>query len=264
MSRKLLILGGTFEAYRLVDLLISNFSEEKLIVVSSLSGATTNPKITSGEFRIGGFGGFSGLKNYLKNNNISILINATHPFANKISANAFTISKELGIPYFRLSRPAWKKISGDKWIDVPDVKTAADQLIKKGNSLPVDIYNRNIFLSIGSRELHYFKKCHSYNFFIRTIEKPKGIDTPIKSNFLHDRGPFILKDEINLFKKYSIKLLISKNSGGEQTYSKIEASRKLKIPIIMVKRPKISSTNVSHSVNEAINWISKLLKKTKN
>ena len=60
MYKKILILGGTHEAYRLVDLIISNFSPEKLIVVSSLSGTTSNPRIPSGEVRVGGFGGFLG------------------------------------------------------------------------------------------------------------------------------------------------------------------------------------------------------------
>ena len=111
MYKKLLILGGTHEAYSLVETLITNFSSEKLKIVSSLAGYTSNPKLPPGEVRLGGYGGFLGLKNYLKNQNFSFIINATHPFANQISQNAHSAAKELGISYFRLSRPPWEKIS---------------------------------------------------------------------------------------------------------------------------------------------------------
>ena len=132
-------------------------------------------------------------------------------------------------------------------------------MIESDSPLLNSLSNQNIFLSIGSRELHYFKKFNLYNFFIRTVEKPQENTFPIKSKFLHERGPFFLENEINLLKKYYIKLLISKNSGGEQTYPKIEASRKLNIPVIIVSRPKLSSTEVSYSFNETIDWISKIV-----
>lgn len=257
MYKKLLILGGTHEAYSLVEKLISNFPSDKLRIISSLAGSTSKPKLPSGEVICGGFGGVLGLKNYLIKNNISFVINATHPFANKISQNAQSVTNELGISYFRLSRPPWEKISGDKWIEVPDVKAAANQLIESKSQLLKNAYKKNIFLSIGSRELHYFKKCYSHNFFIRTVEKATTVNSPAKSIFFYERGPFNLQNELNLLKKNAIKLLVSKNSGGVHTYPKIEASRKLNIPVIMIRRPKLSPKIVSYSLNEAIFWIAK-------
>ena len=141
MPNKLLILGGTHEAYNLAEYLISNFTSEQLITVSSLSGATSNPKNPAGQLRIGGFGGFRGLKNYLINENISMVVNATHPYATKISENSNTATNELGISYFRLSRPPWEKFYGDQWIDVPNIENAANFLIEnKYKCLSVLIY----------------------------------------------------------------------------------------------------------------------------
>ena len=259
MTKKLLILGGTHEAYSLADYLISNFPSEKLITVSSLSGATSNPKIPAGEVRIGGFGGFFGLKNYLINENISILVNATHPYATQISENSNAAAKEIGISYFRLSRPAWEKFSGDQWIDVPNIENAANYLIDNEKSLLNNLSTLNIFLTTGARELNFFKKCNSYNFFVRTVDVPKNNSILPNAKFLQERGPFLLDNEVSLFRKYSIKILITKNSGGTPTYAKIEASRKLNIPIIMVERPIFSSSETCFSIDETIELISNII-----
>jgi len=259
MTKKLLILGGTHEAYSLAEYLILNFSSKKLITISSLSGATSNPKIPAGKVRIGGFGGFNGLKNYLINENIGIVINATHPYANKISQNSNAAAKELGISYFRLSRPPWEKFCGDQWIDVPNIENAANYLIENKKTLLNNLSTLNIFLSTGTRELNFFKKCNSYNFFVRTVDVPKNDLMLPNAKFFQERGPFLFDNEVSLFRKYSIKLLITKNSGGSATYAKIEASRKLNIPIIMVRRPKISSSETYFSLDETIEWISNII-----
>ena len=259
MTKKLLILGGTHEAYSLAEYLILNFPSEKLITVSSLSGATLNPKIPAGSLRIGGFGGFFGLKNYLINENISIIVNATHPYATQITKNSNASAKELGIPYFRLSRPPWKKFCGDQWIDVPSIENASNFLIENEKSLLNNLSTLNIFLTTGARELDFFKKCNSYNFFVRTADLPKNNTLLPNAKFLQERGKFFFDNEVSLFQKYSIKLLITKNSGGSHTYAKIEASRKLNIPIIMIRRPISSSSETCFSLDETIELISNII-----
>ena len=259
MTNKLLILGGTHEAYSLAEYLTSNFPSEKLITVSSLSGATSNPKIPAGLVKIGGFGGFLGLKNYLINENISIVVNATHPYATQISENSNAVAKEIGISYFRLSRPPWEKFCGDQWIDVPNIENAANYLIENEKSLLNNLSTLNIFLTTGARELNFFKKCNSYNFFVRTVDVPYNNAMLPNAKFLQERGPFLFDNEVSLFQKYSIKLLITKNSGGSPTYAKIEASRKLNIPIIMVRRPISPSSETCFSLDETIEWISNII-----
>ncbi len=126
MPEKLLILGGTSEAYDLAECLVEQYSPEQLTVISSLAGVTANPKLPAGEVRIGGFadtystGGKSGrnsklgLQKYLLQEKISLLVNATHPYATQISENAAAVATELGLPYFRLTRPPWVKHIGDQ------------------------------------------------------------------------------------------------------------------------------------------------------
>lgn len=171
MPEKLLILGGTREAYELAECLVSQFSPEQLTVISSLAGVTEHPRQPAGEVRIGGFsdtngtGGKSGLQNYLLQEKISLLVNATHPYAAQISENALAAATELQIPFLRVTRPPWVKQPGDQWIEVPDMEAAANYLIDYKTISQNELYKHSVFLTIGNRGLSIFRKCNKNRFF---------------------------------------------------------------------------------------------------
>ena len=273
MPEKLLILGGTSEAYDLAECLVEQYSPEQLTVISSLAGVTANPKLPAGEVRIGGFadtystGGKSGrnsklgLQKYLLQEKISLLVNATHPYATQISENAAAVATELGLPYFRLTRPPWVKHSQDQWIEVPDLSAAVDYLnsvfLKTNSGLSKQI----IFLTTGNRGIELFQQCRKCHFVVRTVELPESVESGNSPTawenviFLQARGPFSVANELSLLQQHGINLLITKNSGGDSTYAKIEAARKLKIPVLMVARPEINSADQCWKVNQVIDWI---------
>ena len=128
MPEKLLILGGTREAYQLAENLDAKLPHEKINFISSLAGTTKIPNIPEGKFRTGGFGGLAGLKNFLVKEEISLLVDATHPFAENISKNAHLASSDLGLPFLVLIRPPWVKHSKDQWIEVSSLKNAVKYL----------------------------------------------------------------------------------------------------------------------------------------
>jgi precorrin-6A/cobalt-precorrin-6A reductase len=273
MPEKLLILGGTSEAYELAECLLEQYSPEKLTVMSSLAGVTVNPKLPAGGVRIGGFADtYStgeksgrnsklGLQKYLLQEKISLLVNATHPYATQISENALAVATELGLPYFRLTRPPWVKHSQDQWIEVPDLLAAVDYLnsglLKKNSGLSRQI----IFLTTGNRGIELFLQCRKCHFVVRTLELTgsvvSGSSTSDWENvtYLQARGPFSLENELSLLQQHGINLLITKNSGGDSTYAKIVAARKLKIPVLMVARPEMNSADQCWKVNQVMDWI---------
>ena len=128
MPEKLLILGGTREAYQLAENLDAKLPHEKINFISSLAGTTIKPNIPEGKFRTGGFGGLAGLKNFLVKEKISLLVDATHPFAENISKNALLASADLGLPFLVLNRPPWVKHSKDQWLEVSSLKNAVKYL----------------------------------------------------------------------------------------------------------------------------------------
>lgn len=224
-AKRILILGGTSEASRLAERLAGRTD---LVVISSLAGRVNQPAMPAGIVRIGGFGGIDGLTRYLLQERIQVVIDATHPFAAKISGNAELACSAIHIPLIAFERPPWIQQHEDRWFAVPDIRNAA--------SLANHKHNR-VFLSIGRLELGAFCECKDAWFLVRAIDQPED-SLPPNSKLILQRGPFHLDDERELLRNESINLIVSKNSGGIATYAKVEAARELQIPIVMIDRPR--------------------------
>jgi precorrin-6A/cobalt-precorrin-6A reductase len=239
---RVLILGGTREAHELAERLAEI---EGLQVISSLAGRTRAPRLPAGEIRTGGFGGAEGLARYLREERIGYLINATHPFADQISAHAVAAAAASGVKLLRLLRPAWQAAAEDRWIAARDATEAAEFCRREGG---------RILLTVGSGEIDAFAGVRNAHFVVRMIDVPEQIP-------LHDyrvvsaRGPFTLADEMRLLAEHHVNLLVAKNSGGDATYAKLEAARRLHLPVVMIDRPAIAlepRAPVSATVEAAI------------
>jgi precorrin-6A/cobalt-precorrin-6A reductase len=246
-THRVLILGGTGEALRLAEHLSQR---SDLTVISSLAGRVDQPRVSAGEVRIGGFGGVYGLTEYLATHRIDIVIDATHPFAVNISSHAELACRRGNIPLIALERPAWRSQQGDRWDQVPNIESAA---------LLVDELENRVFLSIGRQELAAFSECSKAWFLIRTIDKPT-VPLPQRSRLILSRGPFQLGGERLLLRQEAITHIVSKNSGGTATQSKIEAARELGIEVIMVERPAVARSNPCTTVDHVYSRLEQLLR----
>ncbi|AZB71820.1 cobalt-precorrin-6A reductase [Synechococcus elongatus] len=242
MSR-LLILGGTTEATRLAAALQD---WPQLEVQTSLAGRTQQPVLPAGSVRIGGFGGVAGLVDYLQAESIDLLIDATHPFAAQISQNAAEAAQQVGIPSLILQRPAWVPQAGDRWISVPDLAMAAEQLANLGD---------RIFLTIGRQELAAFADLRDRWFLMRMIDPPAEAAPLPPGEILLERGPFSLEHERSLLMQYQINAIVSKNSGGSATTSKLQAARELSLPVVMVERPVLPNIQQATTLDAAFQWL---------
>jgi len=244
--RKVLILGGTGDAVKLATQLENIPNIE---VISSLAGRTKKPSALVGQVRIGGFGGTEGLANYLRENAIDFLIDATHPCAGQITLNGAIAAQLAQVPHLMLVRPPWERESGDNWIEVKSVEAAA-------HAIPASI--QRVFITSGRQQLEPFKQRSQIYpdtwYLIRSIDPP-DVELP-HSQVLLDRGPFSLEQERELLIKYQIEAIVSKNSGGKATYAKIIAARELGIPIVMVQRPEMPEGEKVTSIEEVILWLS--------
>lgn len=201
---------------------------------------------------MGGFGGIEGLISYLIMESISVVIDATHPFAVGISRNAEVACARLGLPLIALVRPAWQKQKNDLWHEVTTYVHAAEFVNKKKG---------RVLLSIGRQEVGSFAACNDAWFLIRAIEAPTG-QLPQHHEILLQRGPFDLKEELQLLREYSIDHIVSKNSGGSGTYTKIEAARLLGLPVVMVERPTKHTVPAVETVDQVVTELAALLTRT--
>ncbi|MGH6932080.1 MAG: cobalt-precorrin-6A reductase, partial [Dongiaceae bacterium] len=244
---RILILGGTSESAQLAK---SLSARPGIHLVSSLAGATSKPAPLDGVTRIGGFGGIEGLAQYLRDEKIELLIDATHPYATQISRHALQASRTSGTPLLRLERPPWTQQSGDRWIQVESWPEAARLLPDCG---------RRVFVTIGTKELQAFARIERMWFLVRMIESPTG-HLPLPNYQVElGRGPFDAAAEQRLLTRHRIEVIVSKNSGGDATYGKIAAARALGLPVLLLRRPRtspaMSATKTVASVSEALSAI---------
>ncbi|MBV9785560.1 MAG: cobalt-precorrin-6A reductase [Acidisphaera sp.] len=242
---KLLILGGTAEAVRLARCLAGDARFEATI---SLAGRTSRPAVQPLPTRIGGFGGADGLAHYLRTQRVDALVDATHPFAVRISRNATAAAAAAGIPLVSLRRPPWQPVPGDRWIEVADVASAV-------RSLGGD--PRRVLLTIGKQELAPFASAPWHRYTVRSVD-PAPPDLLPEAAVIAARGPFRVADEIRLLMERRIEVLVTKNSGGTATAAKLEAARALRLPVVMIARPASPDAAAVVSVEEALAWLERL------
>ena len=191
--------------------------------------------------RVGGFGGADGLAAYLSDDKVDLLIDATHPYAARISANAAEAARRAGVPILALRRPGWEPVAGDRWTMVDSVAEAARAL----GTAP-----RRVFLAIGRQEAAAFEAAPQHRYLIRSVDPVEPTLAVPDALYLLARGPFPEADERALLERYGIDVVVSKNSGGEATYGKIAAARSLGIEVIMVRRPPLPDVPSGETVDQ--------------
>jgi len=236
---KVLILGGTAEASTIAERLAERAD---VYVITSLAGRTRAPREVAGELRVGGFGGVDALADYLKEHRIDLLIDATHPFAVQISANAAEACTAAKVERLQLRRPPWTQTAADHWIEVDDGLDAAEAL-RNGKF-------RRAFLATGRQELPAFSDLADIWFLVRLVDAPAAA-LPLSSyEVVTGRGPFIEAEECRLLRDQKVDVIVAKNAGGSGSWPKMAAARTLGIPVIMIKRSVASDDAFVESVDE--------------
>ena len=218
--------------------------------VFSLAGRTSNPVLPPVAHRTGGFGGAQGLADWLRAEDIDAIVDATHPFAARISANAAVAARQLGLPILFLQRPPWRQEDGDNWTRVADIVQAAAALGEQPAT---------VFLGIGRQEVAAFKASPQHFYVVRAIEAPAADSLPPRSEVVLQRGPFELGAEREMLSAHGIECVVSKNSGGSAAYAKIAAARQLGLRVVMVERVPLPDGATVSGVDEAMHWLGKAL-----
>ncbi|RDI73586.1 precorrin-6x reductase [Gaiella occulta] len=240
-SACVLVLGGTAEARDLAAAL----DRAGVSVVSSLAGRVARPRLPAGEVRIGGFGGPAGLARWLAERGVAAVVDATHPFAERISASAAQACPAAGVPLLRLERPGWSEAPGDCWHWVDDLSHAAELVPRLG---------RRVLLTTGRQGLAAFAVVRSAWFLVRCVDPPDP-PLPPRHELLLDRGPYLLENELALMDGKQIDLLVTKDSGGAHTQPKLDAARRRGLPVIVVRRPPRLDVPAVSSVAGALSWL---------
>ncbi|MBC3501257.1 cobalt-precorrin-6A reductase [Pseudomonas sp. SWRI59] len=233
MSARILLLGGVTEALAIARQLGPQH-------VYSLAGIGRVPQGLQCQVRVGGFGGAEGLARYLREAGITLLIDATHPYAAQISHNAAVASRAAGVPCWALRRPAWQAQPGDDWREVQDWAGLIDALAP---------FRRPLF-TLGREPLQHLAEIPPEQFWtLRALEACPGND---RCEVIGARGPFRIEDERALFARRQIDVLISKNSGSLATEPKLEVARELGVPVLILERPALPDVDRQYASQGAL------------
>ncbi|MEO0542449.1 MAG: cobalt-precorrin-6A reductase [Pseudomonadota bacterium] len=224
MNEKILILGGTKEAAQLAKELVLEVGEHA--VITSLAGRTKEPKPLVGKVRIGGFGGVGGLADYLATNAISRVIDATHPFAEQISANAVKACQQTKTPLDVRTRQPWERQANDNWIEVSSLQEAREHIPDGATAL----------LAIGAQHLNVFNGLDRAKLIARTVDGRLPEHDQTIHKWIKGVPSLNPDDERKILVEHAVTHIICRNSGGKGAYAKIEAARILGLPVIIVQR----------------------------
>ncbi|MEU6702200.1 cobalt-precorrin-6A reductase [Streptomyces wuyuanensis] len=240
-----LVLGGTTEARTLAESLHARGER----VTTSLAGRVAAPRLPRGEVRIGGFGGAEGLAAWLREHQVDVLIDATHPFAGTISFNAARAADQAHVPLLALRRPGWVPVAGDEWHRVRSLAEAAEVLPSLG---------RRVFLTTGRMGLASFAHLDGLWFLVRSVDPPEP-PHPARMRVLLDRGPFTLDGERALLAEHAVDVLVTKDSGAAATSPKLAAAREAGLPVLVVSRPpEPGGVPTATTVDQALVWMTGL------
>ncbi|MFP5362260.1 MAG: cobalt-precorrin-6A reductase [Thermoleophilia bacterium] len=241
--RTVLVLGGTGEARAIAAALDAAGGVR---VVSTLAGRIANPRLPAGEVRVGGFGGPEGLAAYIREQRVNAVVDATHPFAERMSWSASQACGATGTALLRLERAPFARDPAIDWREVASLHDAAALLPGAG---------RRVFLTTGRQGLAAFAPVRDAFFLVRCVDAPDAQALPRDHSVVLDRGPFTLAGELALIDRHALDVLVTKDSGGEMTQAKIAAARERGLPVIVVARPPRPAARTVRTVEQALAWL---------
>jgi precorrin-6A/cobalt-precorrin-6A reductase len=234
-----LILGGTSEA----SALASALAERSIPALFSYAGRVASPRPQPVPTRVGGFGGVAGLSAFLAERRITHLVDATHPFAERISHNAVAAAKKSGVHCIALTRPPWTPVAGDRWTRVADIEAAVDALAGPP---------QRVLLAIGRQHLAAFSAQPQHHYLLRLVDPPETPPPLPHHRVTLDRGPFTPDGDLALLREHGIQRLVCKNSGGTGAVAKLTAARQLGLPVVMIERPNPPSRQEVHAIDAVL------------
>ncbi|WP_377505760.1 cobalt-precorrin-6A reductase [Octadecabacter sp. R77987] len=241
---KVLLLAGTSEAKKIAWGLVG----QGVNAVASLAGATRDPEPLPLPTRVGGFGGADGFAAFLAEAGITAVIDATHPFAARITNRTAAICAARSVPYVQVLRPPWQAGKGDTWTEIATPQDAASIIPPTAT----------VFLATGRQTLNQFAGLEGRRVICRQIDPPTAPFPFEGGEFVISRPPFSVTREEELFLALGVDWLVVKNAGGKASATKLTAARNLGIPVAMIARPAMPDAARVETPAQALAWVAAL------
>lgn len=260
----LLLLGGTRDAKRIASALLDLFSnadgqpamlgDQPLHLIYSVAGLVRLPDVDC-EVICGGFSQYGGLEAFARNRDVAAIIDATHPYAQQMTAAAVSTTRRMGIEYWRFQRSAWSAEAGDDWQEF----SAEQDLLRRLDGFSSLFWTAGQLSEIVGYGLQRLHRRRGLTTVLRSAARPQQ-QLPDGVSWVQAIGPFAVEHERQLFEQYQFDVLVSKNSGGNAVAAKLQVAREYGIPVFMLARPKLpegiqSFSRLANCIREIGRWL---------
>ena len=195
--------------------------------------------------------------NWIKSNDIDVLVDASHPYAQEVTKTALECAKHLEIEYVRYERlGALENISGEDILRVKNYDEAIE-IIKNVDG--------NILNTTGGNNVAKFLNLDfKHRVIHRILPSPKVLTKIVEAgikikDIIALQGPMSYELEKAFISQYNVKAILTKDSGIEGgVLEKLKAVRKCKIKLIVIEKPKFTYDLVFNSEEKLITYLLKL------
>jgi precorrin-6A/cobalt-precorrin-6A reductase len=246
--KRILLLSGTSEGPLLARVLLTTgFQVRATVTRPEAKDNLFGPLRDAMDVEVRGFTEQS-LTEYLAGGEVDLVLDATHPFAVRITRIAQGVCEHIRMPYVRYERPDWTPPAGTHFAE--SYAAAAAVLPSLGS---------RVMLTIGAKQLKHFTPVHGrLTMYARILPSPVSLQQALESGFseenlVRQRPPFTVEQNRELFRRYNFDVLVTKASGREGgVVEKVTAARELAMKVLMIRRPAPTGLGCVSTIEEAV------------
>lgn len=255
--KRILLLSGTSEGPLLARaLLAAGFQVRATVTRPEAKENLFGPLLDAIDVDVRGFTEQS-LTEYLACGEVDLVLDATHPFAVRITRIGQSVCERIQMPYVRYERPDWTPPAGTHFAE--SYAAAAEILPSLGP---------RAMLTIGAKQLKHFAPLRGrLTMFARILPSPVSLRQALASGFAEEnlvrlRPPFTIEQNRELFRRFNVDVLVAKASGREGgVVEKVTAARELDMNVLMVRRPEPTGVDFVTTIEDAVCDCRKLVEK---
>lgn len=232
---EVLVFGGTTEGREVAEWLGARGSCEVVYVAATEYGAglvQNDNNVTTMS------GPLSHLQKTLlvSNHHFACIVDATHPYAQHISASIDELGAEHGLDVVRIAR-AESHMDAESWTGVPSADDAAHVVARS---------HGNVLLTTGSKDLHAFVAAmpdFRDRLYVRVLPVSASLEAVTDAGIparhvVAMQGPFSAQLNCALIREFDIEVMVTKQSGPAGGFDqKVQAARECEIELVVIERP---------------------------
>lgn len=249
------IIGGTKDSRDILEGIIEK-SVENIVVTTATEygGKLLEDYISKNENRIKVISerlSEEQMERLIVENNVDLIIDASHPYAQNVSKAVINVKKKMGVKYIRFER---------KMLDYGENNVLKFETLEEMKKFVKTLSGKNILSTLGSNNLAEIKEMgENNNLYVRILPTTDSVKKAedlgyLPAKIIAIQGPIDKILNTAMMKSYKIDYMITKESGatgGER--EKVESCKETGGTVLVLTRPFVDYGIVYNDIQQLIN-----------